>query len=188
MTRGRTTTVKMTLTGLMAALICLLGPFSVPVPFSPVPFSLCTMVIYFAVYVLGLGLGTCSVTIYLLLGLIGLPVFSGFTGGAGKLLGPTGGYLIGYLFIACISGLFIKKWGTSYTLQNLIICFFGMTFGTIVCYLFGTLWLSYQLSLSFTTALSVGALPYIPPDILKMILALLLARSTKKRLNVSGIF
>jgi biotin transport system substrate-specific component len=146
------------------------------------------MIIYFAVYVLGLGLGTCSVTIYLLLGLTGLPVFSSFTGGAGKLIGPTGGYLIGYLFIACISGLFFKKCGSSYTFRKLIICFFGMTLGTIVCYLLGTLWLSYQLSLSFTTALSVGVLPYIPLDILKMILALILGRSTKKRLTAAGLF
>lgn len=172
----------------MAALICLLGPFSVPVPFSPVPFSLCTLVIYFAVYVLDAGLGTCSVAIYLLLGLVGLPVFSGFAGGIGRLLGPTGGYLIGYLFIACISGLFIKKWGHSYTFHNIIMCLLGMTLGTIVCYLFGTLWLSYQHSLDFTTALSVGALPYIPLDILKMILALILGRSTKKRLTAAGLF
>lgn len=186
--RGHTTTMKITLTGLMAALICLLGPFSVPVPFSPVPFSLCTLVIYFAVYVLDAGLGTCSVAIYLLLGLVGLPVFSGFAGGIGRLLGPTGGYLIGYLFIACISGLFIKKWGHSYTFHNIIMCLLGMTLGTIVCYLFGTLWLSYQHSLDFTTALSVGALPYIPLDILKMILALILGRSTKKRLTAAGLF
>ena len=186
--RGHTTTMKITLTGLMAALICLLGPFSVPLPFSPVPLSLCTMVIYFAVYVLGAGLGTCSVAIYLLLGLVGLPVFSGFAGGIGRLLGPTGGYLIGYLFIICISGWFIKKWGASNTPRNFIICFFGMTLGTIVCYLFGTLWLSYQLSLDFTTALSLGPLPYIPLDILKMILALLLGKNVKKRLNVAGIF
>lgn len=186
--RGHTTTIIMTLTGLMAAFICLLGPFSVPVPFSPVPFSLCTLVIYFAVYVLGAGLGISSVAIYLLLGFVGLPVFSGFTGGVGKLLGATGGYLIGYLFIACISGCFINRWGNSYTPHNFIMCFFGMTLGTIVCYLFGTLWLSYQLSLNFTTALSVGVLPYIPLDILKMILALILGNRIKKRLSAAGLF
>ena len=181
-------TKKMTLTGLMAAIICLLGPFSVFFPFSPVPVSFCTLAISFVVYVLGARLGTYSIAIYILLGFAGLPVFSGFTGGAGKLLGATGGYLIGYLFMALISGLFIDKYDNSKTFRNLALCFLGMLLGTITCYLFGTLWLSYQLSLTFTSALTVGVLPYILPDILKMILALLLGRSTKKRLSAAGLF
>lgn len=184
---GNIATMKIILIGLMAAILCLLGPFSVPIPFSPVPLSLCTLAVYFTAFILGPGNATCCVAVYLLLGFAGLPVFSGFTGGAGKLLGATGGYLIGYLFVAFISGLFVKKVGSSSAPHNFVLCVFGMILGTVVCYLFGTLWLSYQLTLSFTKALSVGVLPYIPLDILKIILALLLGKSIKKRLSAAGL-
>ena len=85
------TTYQLAVTGLMTALTCILGPMSLALPFTPVPISLTNFVVFLSVWLLGWRLGTVSYLIYLLLGLAGLPVFSGFTGGAGKLLGPTGG-------------------------------------------------------------------------------------------------
>lgn len=79
--------------GIMAAATAILAPFSIPI--GPVPISLTNLAIYFALYILGAKDGTLSYLVYLLIGLIGVPVFSGFTSGPEKLFGPTGGYLIG---------------------------------------------------------------------------------------------
>lgn len=102
-------TKTMALIGVMAAVTCILGPLSLAIPVSPVPISLTNLAVYFAIYVLGMKRGTISYCIYLLLGLVGLPVFSAFTGGAGKLFGPTGGYLIGFIFMALICGLLLRN-------------------------------------------------------------------------------
>ena len=101
-------TKTMVMISLMAAVICILGPLSLAIPISPVPISLTNLAVYFTIYVLGTKKGTISYLIYLLIGLIGIPVFSGFTGGPAKLLGPTGGYLIGFIFMALLSGLCIS--------------------------------------------------------------------------------
>ena len=98
----RWTAAQLAMTGLMAAVLCILGPISLPLPFSPVPISLGTLAVYLAAVILGGRLGTVSCALYLLLGLAGLPVFSGYAGGAAKLFGPTGGYLTGYLFLAMV--------------------------------------------------------------------------------------
>lgn len=176
------TTKQMALIGLMAAVICILGPWSLTIAVSPVPISLCTLAIYFVISVLGMKLGTISVVIYILLGLVGLPVFSGFSGGAGKLFGPTGGYIIGYIFMALISGFFIDKWSGRNGFANKLIAFVGMLLGTAICYLFGTVWLAYQLTLDFPAALAMGVLPYIPFDLIKIIIAMLLGCQIHKRL------
>ena len=162
-------TKKITFIALSAAVICILGPLSIPLPISPVPLSLTILAIYFGVYILGMKGGTASCAIYILLGLAGLPVFSGFTGGAGKLLGPTGGYIIGYLFVALLSGLLIDRFP-----QNRGMHFLGMLSGTTVCYLFGTVWLAFQAGMTFTAALFAGVIPFLPADLLKMLLALIL--------------
>ena len=84
----------LTLIALMAALTCILGPMSITLPFTPVPISFTNLVIYFAVMVIGMKRGTISYLVYLLIGAVGLPVFSGFSGGLAKLAGPTGGYMV----------------------------------------------------------------------------------------------
>lgn len=97
----------MTKIAIFTALLCILAPMSIPI--GPVPISLTTLVIYLSLYILGMKKGTISFLIYLLLGLVGLPVFSGYSGGPAKLLGPTGGYIIGFLFIALIGGYVIDR-------------------------------------------------------------------------------
>lgn len=173
---------QLTLSGLMAAVFCLLGPLSLNIPISPVPVSLGMLAIYFVTSVLGMKLGTLSVLAYILLGLAGLPVFTGFTGGAGKLLGPTGGYIIGYIFMALICGFFVDKWG-----HRLLPEILGMVLGTAVCYLFGTVWLAYQASYTFFQALAAGVLPYIPVDASKLAIALVVGRQVRARLLKAGL-
>ena len=101
--KNPTKTYRLALIGVMTAILCILGPLSIPLPFSPVPLSLTNFAILLAVFLLGWKWGTVSCGIYLLLGLVGVPVFSGFSGGMAKLLGPTGGYLVGFLLLAVIS-------------------------------------------------------------------------------------
>lgn len=174
---------RLTTVGLLTAVICLLGPFALNIPFiSPVPISLGTLGIYLAVSILGMKSGTLSVAVYILLGFIGVPVFTNFTGGAGKLLGPTGGYIIGYIFMALICGFFIDRWDGRFS-----ICFLGLMLGTAVCYLFGTVWLAFQMSLTFPQALATGVLPYIPFDLAKLLIALLLGGQVRKRLKKAGL-
>ena len=105
-------TAQMTVTALMTAITCILAPMALPIPVSPVPISLTNLVIFFMAYILGTKLSVASYVLYLLLGTVGLPVFSGFSGGVGKLLGPTGGYLIGFIFLAAIVGFFVEKFPT----------------------------------------------------------------------------
>ena len=111
------TTKQMTLIALMTALTCILGPLSIPLPFSPVPISFTNLVLYFSVFVLGTKFSTISYIVYLLIGLVGLPVFSGFSGGFAKLAGPTGGYLIGFLFMIPLTGILFEKTGKSFWKQ-----------------------------------------------------------------------
>lgn len=162
-------TKQLALTGLMTAAICIAAPFSIPIPVSPVPLTLTNLVIYITVYMLGTKLGTTSCIIYLLLGAAGLPVFSAFSGGLGKLAGPTGGYLIGFVFLALIQGSLMKLRPGR---QPAAVA--GMVLGTAVCYTFGTVWLGVQSGLTFSAALSVGVLPYLPGDAVKIIAAAVL--------------
>lgn len=101
-------TRQITLIGLMTAITCILAPLSIPLPFSPVPISLTNLVIFISVFILGMKDATISFLIYLLLGSVGLPVFASFHAGLSVLAGPTGGYLIGFIFLALIQGFAMK--------------------------------------------------------------------------------
>ena len=168
-------TADMTVTALMTAIACVLGPFSLPIPISPVPISLTNLVIYFMAYILGAKKALSSCALYLLLGAVGLPVFSGFSGGLGKLLGPTGGYLIGFLFLAVIAGFFVERFPGKRYLHVA-----GMAIGTAVLYLFGTVWLAGQMNLSVAAALGVVVIPYLPGDAAKIFLAVLLGPQIRR--------
>ena len=170
MTQGNTQTLRttntyaMAVTALMTAVTCILAPLSIPI--GPVPISLTNFAIYLALYLLDWKKGTVSYIIYLLLGLVGLPVFSGFTGGLGKLAGPTGGYLAGFLIMLLIAGLIVHA-----SHGKRIPSIFGMILGSAATYLFGTLWLAFQMDLGFMAALSIGVLPYLAGDLIKILIA-----------------
>lgn len=172
-------THKLTAIGLLTAILCILGPIAIILPFSPVPVSLGTLGVLLACLLLGAKDGLLCTALYLLLGFAGLPVFTGLTGGAGKILGPTGGYLLGYLFLAFIGGSLAFRFRRKLFLQGL-----GLLIGLLFCYLFGTLWLAFQTDIRFETALWTGAIPYIPFDIGKIAVSLLLDKTLRRRLRL----
>ena len=159
-------TKQMVLIALMTAVTCVLGPLSIPLPFSPVPISLTNFAIFLAIFILGMKNGTISFIIYLLLGAVGVPVFSSFRGGLQVLAGPTGGYLIGFIFLALIMGFALDHFD-----RKLVPTIIGMIIGMAVCYAFGTVWLAKLLSLSFKEGLMMGVIPYLAGDAAKIIIA-----------------
>ena len=175
------TTFQMALIAVIAAITCILGPLSIPIPVSPVPISLTNLAIYLTVCLLGWKFGTISYLIYLLIGIAGLPVFSSFSSGFAKLLGPTGGYLIGFIPMAIICGFAFEKF------SNRGMQIAGLAIGTIVAYIFGTAWLAIEAHLTFYQALLAGVIPYIPGDLVKIILVVLVGPIVKKRLQSAGL-
>ncbi|MCI5937014.1 MAG: biotin transporter BioY [Eubacterium sp.] len=169
---------NLTLIALFVAVTCVLAPFSIPI--GPVPISLTNLVIYFELYLLGWKKGVISYVVYLLIGLVGLPVFSGFTGGVGKLAGPTGGYLIGFIFMTIVCGIFIEKFH-SFFLQLL-----GMILGTAVAYAFGTAWFCISTGTGVMAALALCVFPFIIGDLVKMVLAGLVAPKVAAQVKKIG--
>jgi len=180
--RKKSGVYSLTLISLMAAVICVLSPLSVPLPFTPVPISLASLAIYFVVMLLGMKKGTISTLIYLLIGLVGVPVFAGFSGGAAVIAGPTGGYLVGYIFLALIAGWFVDKFEGKIPMY-----FVGMVLGTIVLYALGTAWLAHAAGMGFKAALFAGVIPYIPGDTAKMIIAVFAGETIRKRLKKANL-
>lgn len=164
------TTVNMVLMALFAAVTCVLAPLAVPI--GPVPISMTNFVIYISLYVLGWKRGVVTYLLYLLIGLAGLPVFSNFEGGAGKFAGPTGGYLIGFILTAMISGIFIEKWNQESPVHRML-NMAGMILGTIVAYAFCTVWFCVSTGTNVLAALSLCVFPFILGDLVKMGLAML---------------
>lgn len=175
------TTKQLTLIGVMTAVICVLAPFAIPIPFSPIPITLATLVLYITAFVLGPKLGTISCLIYLLLGAVGLPVFSGFSGGFAKIAGPTGGYMLGYLFLTLTVGFFVEHFSGRPLFYAL-----GLILGTALCYLFGTIWLGVQMNLSLMQALAAGVIPYLPGDLIKIIIVCLFGPKLRSAIQRLG--
>lgn len=172
------TTNQLVVTALMAAITCIVGPFSVPLPFTLVPISLTNFVIYLCAYLLPVKLCSMSYLLYLLLGLVGLPVFSGFTGGAAKLAGPTGGYLIGFLLTAICASYMIQTFEHKSYMHVI-----GMVSGLFFAYLLGTVWFCMQQHVSFVAALSSCVLPFLPGDAAKIVVAVLVGIPLRKRIG-----
>lgn len=164
----------------MAALIAVCSWLTVTIPFiSEVPFTLQTFAVFFALEFAAGRNGTISILIYLLLGAVGVPVFSGFRGGIGHLLGPTGGYIVGFLLTGIIFWIFDKKFGVKSIMHYVI-----LAAGLLACYACGTVWFTVQMSVPVGTALLKCVLPYIIPDVIKIGLAVLLASRLKKIIKV----
>lgn len=162
--KSRISIYQMTVTALMCALMCILGPLSIPI--GPVPISFTNFVIYLTLYLLGTKFGTASYCIYLLLGTAGLPVFSGYSGGLAKLAGPTGGYLAGFILTSLIAGILMKK-----AHNKPFLSIIGMTAGTSAAYLIGTAWFVYQASCNIWHALNICVFPFLIGDAAKILLA-----------------
>ena len=171
----------MTTTALMTAVLCILGPLAIPI--GPIPISLTNLTLYFTLYAIGTKRGLAAYLIYLLLGLIGLPVFSGFSGGPQKLFGPTGGYLIGFIGMIVVAGIVID-----HHYDKKIRCIAGMFIATLIPYMIGTAWLAYVSHITFTAAFAAGVAPFAAEDIVKMILAALIGPVLRTRLIRAGVF
>lgn len=160
---------KLTFVALTAVLIAVCSWITIP---FTIPFTMQTFAVFCAVLILGGRLGTAAIGLYILLGCVGLPVFSGFGAGIGQLLGPTGGYIIGFLFIGLIFTLCEQ-----YIRGKKVLVFICLLVGLFVCYLIGTLWFAQvkaaggeELSLLYIATVCV--VPFIVPDILKLLLAM----------------
>ena len=174
------TTYQMAVTALMAAVMCVLGPLTVPI--GAVPISLATFVICLTAWLLGPKFGTLSVAVYLCIGLIGVPVFSGYGAGLAKIAGPTGGYLVGYLLLALIGGLFIEK-----SKGNPVVSGIGLVLGDAACYVLGTAWFVFQMQCELGYALSVCVYPFIALDLAKIVVSCVVGALLRKRLVQAGV-
>lgn len=177
--------INMTQIAMMTGVLCIVSPVMIPIPFSPVPMTLATFGIYLIASLLGTKQGVLCVLAYILLGMVGLPVFSGFSSGIVTLSGPTGGYVIGYLpCVFCISLLLKKKRNK----HSKIWYFFSFICGTICCYLFGTIWFMIVMGGTYTIGqtLLLCVVPYLFFDIIKMLLATTIAIQIKQRTGILG--
>ena len=157
---------------LCTALICVLAPVSFPV--GPVPISLATFAVMFAGFLLGPRWGAVSAAVYLAIGMIGVPVFSGYTGGFAKLAGPTGGYLLVYIPMAAICGFIYHKFGKKLTGVKKYLTMAGAALiGTVMLYALGTAWFCLESGNSVGAALSVCVIPFLPGDTIKTAAALI---------------
>ena len=178
MSRDKAFTVgEMVNTAVFAAVICAVAPFAVPI--GPVPLSLATFIIYIAAGTLGLKSGVLSVVLYVLLGVIGAPVFTNFEGGFHKVAGATGGFIIGYVPCAAIIGVMTGAFGKK--LRSYIL---GMVLGTLLLYTCGVFWFVFQTGNSFQASLLLCVLPFLPGDAVKIVASAMIAprlRSVMRR-------
>ena len=152
---------------LFAALIGILSQFTITL--GLIPFTLQTFIIGLTVTMLGKRTGTWAIIIYLLLGLVGLPVFAGGKAGIGVLFGPTGGFLIGFIFNSLLTGLIIEKTKATY-----LWAIIANIAGAAVTLLFGAAWLKFGTGMTFIDALNAGVTPFILPGIIKAVAAAIL--------------
>ena len=168
------------ITALMAALIAVCSFIAIPV--GAVPVTLQTFAVFACAGILGRNRGTISILVYILLGMVGLPVFSGFQSGLSVLAGPTGGYIIGFLPAVFVSGLIMQK-----TDRKILFTVASFLAGLIICYICGMLWYVYVFSsgeTDFASAFAVCILPYIIPDVIKLILAAVVSAAVRKRIKL----
>lgn len=154
------------LAAVFAAVIGILSQFVITLPITVVPFTLQTFIIGLTVTILGMRTGTWAIIIYLLLGLIGIPVYAGGASGIGALLGPTGGFLIGFIFNGLVTGGIIEK-----TKLNFLWSVIANLAGAAVVLLFGAAWMHFGTGMTFSAALNAAVIPFILPGILKAVCA-----------------
>ncbi len=168
-----TRTHKLILSAMFAAILCIVGPIAFFI--GPVPVSLGTLGLFVLAGFLPWKNALASTGIYLLLGMVGLPVFSGFVGGLAKVAGPTGGYLVGYLPCVLITCLFLQK------RKNWKRFFLGAGLGTLICYMVGSLWFMLVMEAGFAETLTICVLPFLPGDIAKIFAAWFLVYSCRRK-------
>lgn len=172
-TKQYSKTLYLVLCGLFAALTAICSFINIPLGFTPIPVNLGTLAVFLTGGILGKKYGTISMTVYVLLGAVGVPVFSGFRGGLGVLAGPTGGYIIGYVAAAFVIGLLIDK------LPNWLSMLIGLT----ICYILGTAWFMISTGTALWASLVSCVFPFLIGDALKIFVAALLVKKLRPMLN-----
>lgn len=165
----------MTRTALMAAVTAVAAQITIPLPFSPVPFTMQVLAVVLTGLLLGPRYGALAQAIYLLVGAIGVPVFAGFKGGLGIIIGPTGGYLLSYPLAAAVAGLAAYAASNAPRRRALFVSIAAGTGALAIIYAVGATWLAVQTGLPPAVALAQGVLPFVPLDIAKVVLAALVA-------------
>lgn len=163
-------TAEMTRMALMVAMNCVSAYIIIPLPFSLSPIALQTMIVNLTGYVLNAKQAFMTMLVYLLVGLAGVPVFTGGSAGPGKLFGPTGGYIIGFLFTAVFLAYFR---GEKYSFKRYALL--GCVIGIPLIYVFGVVQLKLITGMGWDKAIMTGALPFIPLDIVKCLAAAVIA-------------
>ncbi len=174
--------LDLTYIALFSVIMAICSWITIPIP--GVPFTLQTFAIFVAIGTLGAKRGTISVIVYLLLGIVGVPVFSNFQSGVAYLMGPTGGYLLGFLVSALIMWLIEKLFG-----NKILVLGISMVVGLLVCYIFGTAWFMFVFTrtkgaIELTKALSMCVIPFIIPDLIKSALALVISKRLRKAIKL----
>ena len=163
-------TAEMTRMALMVAMNCVSAYIIIPLPFSLSPIALQTLIVNLTGYVLNAKQAFMTMLVYLLVGLAGVPVFTGGSAGPGKLFGPTGGYIIGFLFTAVFLAYFR---GEKYSFKRYALL--GCVIGIPLIYVFGVVQLKLITGMGWDQAIMTGALPFIPLDIVKCLAAAVIA-------------
>ena len=154
------------------------GAFMI-IPLPPVPITAQTFFLCVSALLLGGRLGALSQFIYVMLGIVGMPVFAGGTAGLGVIFGPTGGYLLGFIIAAFVIGVINRTKKSAGLFWNI----FSMLIGMLIIYLLGSLQLSLMAKMSLYKAMTIGVLPFIPGDVIKILLAAIVSSRLKRRIR-----
>lgn len=169
--KTKISTKELTKMTLLTALLCISSYIIIPLPFSLASITAQTIIINLIAFLLKPKQAFTTISVFLLLGLIGIPVFSGGGAGPSKLFGPTGGYLFGYLIAATVIS-FLK--GKDFNIKKCI--FLSIVAGMPIIYILGAGYMEFLTKMNFKALITTSVLPFIPLDILKCILAAFLAK------------
>ena len=180
MTKRKLKTIDLAYMALGAVIITVCSWISIP---TTVPFTMQTFAVFCVLGLLGGKRGTISILVYILLGAVGVPVFAGFSGGFGIIIGPTGGYIVAFILMGLLYWLLEALFGI-----KLYIRIIAMLAGLLVCYAFGTAWFMVVYArqtgpMTLGAALASCVVPFIIPDLIKMALAILITSRVGKYLK-----
>lgn len=169
--------ILMLLGSFIFTILITIGAFVyIPLPFTPVPITLQVLFVLLAGIILGERYGSLSTLMYVIMGICGLPIFAGATGGILRLIGPTGGYIAGFVFAPVVVSLLYRKTG-----KSSFSTFVAMLGGVIVIYLLGAIQLFVFFNRGFLHVIKVGILPFIAGDFIKIALAFFVIQFIKRR-------
>lgn len=173
-------TKKIAYCAIFVALTAILSQIAIPI--GPIPINLALISVYMSGIMLGGFYGALSMVIYILLGVIGIPVFVGFQGGAGAIVGATGGFIVAYIFVSLFVGI-----GAKFFKDKMIFILLCLIISTALLYLLGALWYMQFSAASFYQAIIICVVPFIFGDIIKIFISVVLGLKLKKLLKLNNI-